>query len=362
MGRSLSLNRQKSPRNPTFASIIAGCFAKSFSAFMRFVRRPTPQPSQEVNRKAAASSSEAGRGAGSAITIGNFDGVHRGHQTLLKQVAQEAREHGLVPTVLTLSPHPRELFDPSFRLARISTLRDRVSAMKAAGIEQICILPFDRQIAALPASQFVEDILVKQLNMKSLWVGDDFRFGAGRQGDLSLLKSLSSQMGFKVKELPEVQKEGARVSSSNIRKALTEGNVALAASLLDRPLCYSGRVLHGKKLGRTLGFPTMNLAFKGKASALSGILAVWVHGLDSRPMAGVASLGVRPTVEQSDKILLETFIPNWSGNAYGKLIQVEISAHLRPEKHFSDMDLMVQQMKLDTKLALDWLANNPSRL
>lgn len=299
---------------------------------------------------------------GTALTIGNFDGVHLGHAALFTRVVKAAQADGLVPTVVTLHPHPKEFFNASFKLDRISTLRDRMIEMKRCGIEQVCILPFNKQMASLSPEAFVQEVLVKQLNARQVWVGDDFRFGAKRAGNFNLLEALGANHGFTVGDLAEVQTDGTRVSSSNIREALKAGDVAKATHMLGHPLVYSGHIIHGKKLGRTLGFPTMNLRIAGRASALTGILAVWVHGLEKHPLPAVASMGVRPTVEQSDQILLETFIPNWQGNAYGKLLRIEVLAHIRPEQHFDSLDTMVEQMHKDTAKAMALLAANQPQI
>lgn len=299
---------------------------------------------------------------GTALTIGNFDGVHSGHAELFRRVVSAARAQDLVPTVVTLHPHPKEFFNPAFKLDRISTLRDRMIEMKRCGIEQVCILPFNKQMATLNPEAFVLEVLMQQLNARQIWVGDDFRFGAKRAGDFALLKKLGEEHGFTVNDLAEVQSDGSRVSSSNIREALKAGDVAKATYMLGHPLVYSGHIVHGKKLGRTLGFPTMNLRIAGRASALTGILAVWVHGLEPQPLPAVASMGVRPTVEQSDQILLETFIPDWQGNAYGKLLRIEVLAHIRPEQHFDSLDTMVEQMHKDTAKAMTLLAANQPKI
>lgn len=313
---------------------------------MKIIRRPRPHTFAK----------------GTALTIGNFDGVHSGHAELFRRVVSASRAQGLVPTVVTLHPHPKEFFNPAFKLDRISTLRDRIIEMKRCGIEQVCILPFNKRMASLSPEAFVQEVLLNQLNAKQVWVGDDFRFGAKRAGDFALLKGLGESHGFTVNDLAEVQSDGSRVSSSNIREALKAGDVAKAAHMLGHPLAYSGHIIHGKKLGRTLGFPTMNLRIAGRASALTGILAVWVHGLAEKPLPAVASMGVRPTVEQSDQILLETFIPDWQGNAYGKLLRIEVLAHIRPEQHFDSLDTMVEQMHKDTAKAMAMLAANQPKI
>lgn len=313
---------------------------------MKIIRRPRPHSFAK----------------GTALTIGNFDGVHSGHAELFRRVVSAARAQYLVPTVVTLHPHPKEFFNPAFKLDRISTLRDRMIEMKRCGIEQVCILPFNKQMATLNPEAFVLEVLMQQLNARQIWVGDDFRFGAKRAGDFALLKKLGEEHGFTVNDLAEVQSDGSRVSSSNIREALKAGDVAKATYMLGHPLVYSGHIVHGKKLGRTLGFPTMNLRIAGRASALTGILAVWVHGLEPQPLPAVASMGVRPTVEQSDQILLETFIPDWQGNAYGKLLRIEVLAHIRPEQHFDSLDTMVEQMHKDTAKAMTLLAANQPKI
>ncbi|HEY1057651.1 MAG TPA: bifunctional riboflavin kinase/FAD synthetase [Limnobacter sp.] len=295
---------------------------------------------------------------GAALTIGNFDGVHLGHAQLFREVVHAAKAQGLVPTAVTFAPHPKELFSNSFKLDRIATLRNRITEMKRCGIEQVCILPFDKAMASLSPEAFVDEVLVGQLNAKLVWVGDDFRFGAKRAGDFAALQTLGQSRGFEVRDLPEVQQHGQRVSSSSVREALKAGQIAEATAMLGHPLVYSGHIIHGKKLGRTLGFPTMNLHIPGRASALSGILAVWVHGLEPQPLPAVASLGVRPTVEQSDLILLETFIPGWQGNAYGKLLHIEVATHIRPEAKFDDLDTLVVQMHQDTEQAMAFLASH----
>ncbi|MCQ8896521.1 bifunctional riboflavin kinase/FAD synthetase [Limnobacter humi] len=295
---------------------------------------------------------------GTALTIGNFDGVHLGHAQLFREVVRAARAQGLIPTAVTFAPHPKELFSTSFKLDRIATLRNRIAEMRSCGIEQVCILPFDKAMASLSPESFVDEVLVRQLNAKLVWVGDDFRFGARRAGDFAGLQTMGLSRGFEVRDLPEVQQQGQRISSSNIRDALKAGEISKATAMLGHPLVYSGHIIHGKKLGRTLGFPTMNLRIPGRASALTGILAVWVHGLETQPLPAVASLGVRPTVEQSDLILLETFIPGWQGHAYSKLLHIEVAAHIRPEAKFDSLDTLVVQMNQDTEQAMAFLASH----
>lgn len=323
---------------------------------MKVIHRLATQP------KTGQFGTTKARRPATALTIGNFDGIHRGHSALLQHVSMTAKEKGLIPTVITLEPHPKELFNPTFKLPRISCLRDRLALMKMCGIEQVCILPFNWQLAKLSPNEFIQNILVDQLNAKQLWVGDDFRFGANREGDYKLLCNMAETFNFQVEHILEVQNQGQRISSSLIRQALLHGNVKDAVQWLGHPLTYSGHVLHGKKLGRTLGFPTLNLHFKAGCSALTGVLAVWVHGLEETPLPGVASMGKRPTVEESDVTLLETFLPKWQGDAYGKLITVEVIEHLRHEEKFADLSLMQKTMHQDTEQALSILKKKPAML
>lgn len=328
---------------------MVGCFATihHFATGMKIIRRP----------------GALAPGAGTALTIGNFDGVHLGHARLFREVVRVARSSGLVPMVVTFHPHPKEFFSPHAKVARISTLRDRLLWMKHCGIEAVCVLPFDHAMASLSPEAFAREVLATQLQAKQVWVGDDFRFGAKRAGDFNTLSELGQALGFVVHDLPEVQHDGHRVSSSRVREALQAGQIDQAKAMLGHPLVYSGKIIHGKKLGRTLGFPTMNLPIAGRASALSGILAVWVHGLDDKPLPAVASLGLRPTVEESSEILLETYIPGWQGNAYGRCVSIEVTAHLRAEAKFDSLDALVEQMHRDTAQAMALLAQtHPSSL
>ncbi len=323
---------------------------------MKVIRRLSQLNPESLNAQFAPLST------GTALTIGNFDGIHRGHSALLQHVSMTAKQKGLLPTVVTLNPHPKELFNPNFKLARISCLRDRLALMAMCGIEQVCILPFNWQLAKLSPIDFIQSILVNQLRAKQIWVGDDFRFGAHREGDYPLLCKLAHSFDFQVEHILEVQHQGQRISSSLIRQALLHGNINDAVQWLGHPLTYSGHVQHGKKLGRTLGFPTLNLRFNAGYSALTGVLAVWVHGLEDKPLPGVASLGNRPTIEESGVTLLETYLPNWQGNAYGKLITIEVIEHLRHEEKFSDLAQMQQQMHRDTNRALAILKQKPAVL
>jgi riboflavin kinase/FMN adenylyltransferase len=297
---------------------------------------------------------------GAAVTIGNFDGVHKGHSELFKLIVHTARNQGLRAAVLTFEPHPRAFFDPSAAPARISGLRDRLAWIKAHGIDELHLLPFDRKLASQTPQTFIQTVLLQRLATRHLWVGDDFRFGQKRTGDFSTLVSAGQEHGFAVDGIQSVLHGSARVSSTDIRRLLAAGDIPGAAAALGHPLTFSGRVAHGQKLGRTLGFPTLNLTLGYRLPALSGILAVWVHGLAPQPLPGVASLGVRPSVKSSGEYWLETFVLDWSADVYGKAITIEVVKHIRPEARFDSLDALVVQMKHDTEQARQALALQPA--
>jgi riboflavin kinase/FMN adenylyltransferase len=276
-----------------------------------------------------------------ALTIGNFDGVHQGHRTLLAHLTQAAQRLHLEAAVMTFEPHPREFFaqlsgDESRAPTRIANLRDKLQSLAEAGIDRVFVEHFNARFAALSPASFIEDILVEGLQVKWLIVGDDFRFGAKRAGDFALLVEAGKQFGFEVSSLASVQHENQRISSSAIRTALQNSDFEQARDLLGHPYSISGRVLHGQKLGRTLGFPTLNLRIAHKRPALSGIFVVQVHGLGPSPLPAVASLGVRPTVEDNGRVLLEVHLFDYNAQCYGKLIRVEFLHKLRDEEKYDD--------------------------
>lgn len=252
--------------------------------------------------------------APSAVTIGNFDGVHRGHQAILAQVREQAAALGLVPTVMTFAPHPRAFFArkgqrPELIPTQISSLRDKTVLLTEHGMRQIVIQRFDQRLADMGAEDFIRELLVRGLNTRWLLVGEDFRYGHKRSGDIDLLRRMGREHGFEVRTLADVgDDQGQRISSSALRTALAVGNLERSGELLGAPYRIGGHVIHGRKLGRDLGFPTLNLRVPAPCAARSGIYVVRVHGLDERPLPGVASLGVRPTVTRDGALLLETHI------------------------------------------------------
>jgi riboflavin kinase/FMN adenylyltransferase len=286
-----------------------------------------------------------------ALTIGNFDGVHRGHRELLTRVVRAARARGLTPAVMTFEPHPRELFTPERAPARVATLRDKMQALEACGIEHVYLQHFSRRFAALPAGEFIEKILVEGCRARWLGVGADFRFGAKRAGDVALLQTEAPRFGYEVELLPEVTEAADRISSSAVRTALQAGDLAQAARLLGHPYSISGRVLHGAKRGRTIGFPTLNLRIARKRPAASGIYAVRVHGIAERPLAGVASIGLRPTVDDSGRWLLEVHLFDFAQQVYGRLVRVELIQKLRDEEKYATLDQLKAAIARDAEQA-----------
>ena len=292
-----------------------------------------------------------------ALSIGNFDGVHRGHQAMIAQVCSAAQRLNLSPTILTFAPHPRQYFAhlnhrPELSPPQITGLRDKLTALANSGIERVVLARFNRAMAEMSASDFVTIWLAQELNVRWLLVGEDFRFGRQRAGDVTLLKELGTQCGIEVHTLSDITDEnGHRISSSEVRGALGAGDVQRAADLLGRPYGMTGHVIHGKKLGRTLSMPTMNMRVTPRCAARSGIYVVRAFGLAPNPLPGVASLGVRPTVEDDGRILLETHLFDQNVDAYGKLVRVELLQHLRDEEKFPDLPTLTAAMHADAQHA-----------
>jgi len=285
-----------------------------------------------------------------ALTIGNFDGVHRGHQAMLALLKNEAQHRGLPCTVLTFEPHPRDYFaalagKPDLAPQRIATLRDKLLELERCGVDQAVVLPFDRRLASLSPDEFIDQVLVKGLRAKYVLVGDDFRFGAKRAGDYAMLDAAGNDRGFDVARMLSYEVHGVRVSSSVVRDALLAGDMAQVAAMLGRPYAISGHVIHGQKLGRTLDCRTLNVRFGHEKPATRGIFAVRTHGLADHPLDGVASLGVRPTVEQAGRVLLEVHCFDWPANlgkegGYGKIVRVELLHKLRDEARYDGLDAL----------------------
>jgi riboflavin kinase / FMN adenylyltransferase len=291
-----------------------------------------------------------------ALTIGNFDGVHRGHQALLARVREAAATLHVEAAVMTFEPHPREFFarlagDLSKAPTRIANLRDKLQSLTNAGIDRVIVEHFNAHFASMSPQDFVEKVLVQGLHVKWLMVGEDFCFGAKRAGNVAMLVEAGKQYGFQVEAMPTVMNEGTRISSSAVRSALSGSDFALAAQLLGHPYAISGHVIHGKKLGRTIGFPTLNLRITHKRPPLSGIFVVQVHGLAEQPLPGVASLGVRPTVDDSGRVLLETYVFDYAQQCYGKVVRVEFLKKLRDEEKYVDLPTLTAAIERDTQQA-----------
>jgi riboflavin kinase/FMN adenylyltransferase len=293
-----------------------------------------------------------------ALAIGNFDGVHCGHRALLERVVLAARARGLVPAAMTFEPHPREFFAPDAAPPRVANLRDKIEGLRACGIERVFVLHFNRSLASLAPEAFITDVLVAGCGMRWLIVGDDFRFGARRAGDLALLQSMAGAGGYVVEQLGPVSQDAVRVSSSAVRAALAKGDLEGAGRLLGHPYRISGRVLHGAKLGRQIGFPTLNLRLAHKRPAVHGIYAVRVLGIGG-PRPGVASAGLRPTVDQSGRWLLEVHLFDFAQEVYGHLVRVEFLHKLRDEEKFESIEELTAAIRNDTEQARALFAAPP---
>ena len=293
-----------------------------------------------------------------ALTIGNFDGVHLGHQAMLKRLREAAQRHGVSAAVLTFEPHPRELFTPDLAPARLTSIREKLELLCNQQIDQVHVVRFNRAFAAMTPQRFIDDLLIEQLKIRWLLVGDDFRFGAQRGGDFALLKQAADRFGFALESMQSVAVAGERVSSTGVREALANADFQRATRLLGRPYRISGRVAHGKKLGRQLGFPTANIALKRKCAPLNGIYAVKLHGINSTPLPAVASLGVRPTVMDDAAAVLEIHVLDFNDDIYGRHVSVEFLQKLRDEEKYPDLESLRQQIALDVEQARDYHHNH----
>ncbi|WP_296753255.1 bifunctional riboflavin kinase/FAD synthetase [Thiobacillus sp.] len=292
-----------------------------------------------------------------AVTIGNFDGLHLGHQAMLARLQDVARTRGLPSCVLSFEPHPREFFAPEQAPARLSSLREKAECLQQLGIDRLHVFRFDRAFSALTAEAFIERVLGRTLQARYVLVGDDFRYGARRAGDFALLESLGQPLGFDAEFLPTVEVGGERASSTAVRNALAAGELEHATRLLGRPYSISGRVVHGDKLGRDIGFPTANIQLRHNRPPLMGIFAVELYGLNGAPLAGVASLGKRPTVKSPDAVpVLEVHLFDFNADIYGRRVRVSFLHKLRDEEKYPDLDSLVAQIKRDVDNAKRYLA------
>ena len=283
---------------------------------------------------------------GSVATIGNFDGIHRGHQAVIRQLHELARRLDCDTTVITFDPLPREYFMGDKAPARLTTLREKFIQFDRLGVDQMLTMPFNARLAEMTAQQFIDDVLVRGLAIRALVVGDDFRFGKGREGDFEMLRRAGEHYGFEVIDTETVSDEQGRISSTRIRDALAAGDLETAATLLGRPYSMSGTVIHGEKLGRTIGFPTANIHIRRTVSPLRGVFAVEVECIGY----GVTNVGTRPTVDGKG-FLIETHLLDFDGDLYGQHINIRWLKKLRSERKFDSLDALKAQIARDIDAA-----------
>ena len=283
---------------------------------------------------------------GCVATIGNFDGVHRGHQAILQRLRERAAELQLPSCVVIFEPQPREFFAPDNAPVRLSRLRDKLELLAAAGVDRVLCLAFNRRLRELSAAEFVRTVLVEGLGVQHLEVGDDFRFGCDRAGDFSFLEQAGRQFGFSVEDAITIELDGERVSSTRVRNAAQVADFALAEQLLGCPFSISGRVLHGQKLGRQLGTPTANVQLKRRRAPLNGVYLVSVE-LDGRVQPGVANIGMRPTVAGDGRAHLEVHLLDFAGDLYGRRLTVVFHQKLRDEQRFASLEALKAAIDAD---------------
>lgn len=291
-----------------------------------------------------------------AVAIGNFDGVHLGHQALLRRLIEVAAAQGLKSAVMTFEPHPREFFAPDKAPTRLTSLREKLELFAEAGVDYVYVCHFNRRFAAITVEAFMQDILRNALDARAILVGEDFRFGAGRQGSMQDF----ARGGFNLQSQPQINLDGKRVSSTAIREALAQGRLVEAARLLGRPYSISGKVVHGDKLARELGYPTANIHMLHDRPPLFGIYAVKLEGLaEGGDWPGVASLGVRPTVKQDGKPTLEAHLFDFNDDIYGRHVRVKFMHKIRDEMKFDSLDTLKYWIAKDAEMAREYFRANP---
>ncbi len=293
-----------------------------------------------------------------ALTIGNFDGVHLGHQAMLRQLVDAAAARNLTPAVVTFEPHPREFFAPDKAPTRLTSLREKLDLLRAQGVQHVHVCAFNHNFAGVSAEAFVERYLWQGMQTRWLLVGDDFRFGARRAGDFALLQRLAEAAQVDVVNLPSICVGEVRVSSTAVREALAAGDMRQAAALLGQPYSISGRVMHGDKIGRQIGFPTANVQMKHNRPPVAGIFAVKLHGLAEGPLPGAASVGTRPTVDNRGKAVLEVYLLDFKREIYGEHVRVEFLHKMRDEAKFPDLATLTAQIALDVENIGQWFKDN----
>jgi len=293
---------------------------------------------------------------GCVATIGNFDGVHLGHRAVIENLAEQGRRLGLPVVVVLFEPQPREYFAPELAPPRLTRLREKLAALANLPVDFALLLRFDRELAELPPEAFIQRVLIDQLRVRYLVVGDDFRFGRERRGNFSLLREYGGKAGYEVADTVSVQLGGCRVSSTLIREALAEGDMKLARELLGRPYSMCGRIKPGAMLGRQIGFPTANMSLQRKKTPLQGVFAVTMSGISSRPLPGVANVGARPTVHSGLTVQLETHLFDFAGDIYGRLAEVHFHRKLRDERRFDTVQALTEQIDSDARAAREFFA------
>lgn len=288
-----------------------------------------------------------------ALTIGNFDGVHLGHQALLEQLKSAARESGLETAAIVFEPHPREFFTPDQAPARLTNLREKLEQFAALGLNRVHVCRFDEKLAQTNATDFINALYTK-LVARHVIIGDDFRFGKARGGDFALMEKMGWEQGIAVQSMSSILQDGIRISSTAVRLALSEGNLHLAEQYLGRPYSISGHVKHGEKVGRKLGYPTANIQFKHNRAPLCGVFVVRVRIENGSMHEGVASLGVRPTLELNGKPILEVHLFDFKQDIYGKHLHVDFMHKLRDEMKFPNLEALTKQISLDAGHAKGW--------
>ncbi|MBU6198040.1 MAG: bifunctional riboflavin kinase/FAD synthetase [Xanthomonadaceae bacterium] len=294
---------------------------------------------------------------GSAVCIGAFDGVHRGHRAVLAKVRQRAQMLNLEPVAISFAPIPRVYFAGGAAVPQLSSVREKILALRDAGMSRVLLLRFDARLAAMSAADFIARVLVKRIGAREVWVGEGFRFGHGRAGDLAMLRREGAAHGLHAETIEAFVIDGERTSSSRIRALLAAGDFDAAACLLGRRFAIGGHVVRGAQLGRKLGYPTANVRLGSRTAPVGGVFAVRVRGVRDAAMPGVASLGTRPTVDGRE-VLLEAHLFNFDGDLYGKRIEVEFVQKLRDEEKFDNLDAMVRQIDLDAQAAREILSRS----
>ncbi|HEX6834650.1 MAG TPA: bifunctional riboflavin kinase/FAD synthetase [Rudaea sp.] len=291
---------------------------------------------------------------GSVVCIGAFDGVHRGHRAVLERVVARAKERGATPIAISFEPIPRAFFARGTALPRLTSAREKIALLLGAGVARVLLLRFDAALAGMAAQEFIDRVLVERVGAREIWIGEGFRFGHARAGDLPMLQAAGARQGFTAQAIEPVAIGGERVSSSRIRALLGAGDFDGAATQLGRRFAIGGHVVRGQQLGRKLGYPTANLRLGSRVAPVAGIFAVRVHGIGAAARPAVASLGMRPTVDGKEP-LLESHLFDFDADLYGKRIEVEFVQKLRDEAKFENLDAMVRQIDRDAAQAREIL-------